>query len=208
MLTPTNTHRRFFHDNDNLYQMWHRVTEPTRCTSAQCIESKKEKKDSLFCNLQPNEQAFDKCRISDRRQDIAGFVTRVMLTPTKYGRLFTIRETSTKHENLNVRVVFAINTWNTMQSLKPRVANITDFSVEVRNSENDTYFSKFLYRVSKFSVFFYGFCEFLIFFNTFYRTWSSETASSDKKYIELNGAVLNVNKPCVTSQKTDFLKHK
>ncbi len=32
-----------------------------------------------------------------------------------------------------------------------RVANITDFSVEVRNSENDLYFSRFLYTISKFS---------------------------------------------------------
>ncbi len=34
-----------------------------------------------------------------------------------------------------------------------RVANITDFSVEVRNSENDPYSSRFLYGVSKFSDF-------------------------------------------------------
>ncbi len=38
--------------------------------------------------------------------------------------------------------------------------------------------------------------------------WSSWTANSDKKYTELNGAALNVNKPCVTSQKTDFPKDK
>ncbi len=31
-----------------------------------------------------------------------------------------------------------------------RVANITDFSIEVRNSENDAYFSRFLYRVLTF----------------------------------------------------------
>ncbi len=31
---------------------------------------------------------------------------------------------------------------------------------------------------------------------------------SDMKYIELNGAALNVNKPCVTSQKTAFPKDK
>ncbi len=36
--------------------------------------------------------------------------------------------------------------------------------------------------------------------------WSSWTANSDKKYMELNGAVLNVNKPCVTSEKTAFPK--
>ncbi len=34
-----------------------------------------------------------------------------------------------------------------------RVANITDFSVEVRNSENDPYFSRFLYKVLNFSEF-------------------------------------------------------
>ncbi len=43
-----------------------------------------------------------------------------------------------------------------------RVANITDFSVEVRNSENDPYFSRFLHEVLKFSDFlrilkFFGF---------------------------------------------------
>ncbi len=34
-----------------------------------------------------------------------------------------------------------------------KVANITDFSIEVRNSENDPYFSRFLYGVLKFSDF-------------------------------------------------------
>ncbi len=33
-------------------------------------------------------------------------------------------------------------------------------------------------------------------------------AISDKKYMELNGAALNVNKPCMTSQKTAFPKDK
>ncbi len=43
--------------------------------------------------------------------------------------------------------------------------------------------------------------------NSFYlRPWSSWTADSDKKYVELNGAALNVNKPLVTSQKTAFTK--
>ncbi len=36
------------------------------------------------------------------------------------------------------------------------------------------------------------------------RPWSSWTANSDKKYMELNGATLDVNKPCVISQKTAF----
>ncbi len=97
-----------------------------------------------------------------------------------------------------------------------RVATITDFSVEVRNLENNPYFSGFLYGVSKFSDFFYRFCNFLIFLAFFIvignhprlRPWSSGTANSDKKYIELNGVALNVNKPCVTSQKTAFLKDK
>ncbi len=44
-----------------------------------------------------------------------------------------------------------------------RVANITDFSVEVRNSENDPYFSRFLYGVSKFS----NFSQILNFFDFF-----------------------------------------
>ncbi len=34
------------------------------------------------------------------------------------------------------------------------------------------------------------------------RPWSSWTANSGQKYMELNGAALNVNKPCVTSRKT------
>ncbi len=44
-----------------------------------------------------------------------------------------------------------------------RVANITDFSVEVRNSENDPYFSRFLYGVLTFS----DFLRILQFFNFF-----------------------------------------
>ncbi len=98
-----------------------------------------------------------------------------------------------------------------------RVANITDFSVEVQTSENDPYFSRFLYGVLKFSDFL-RILQFFDFFSTFFiiignhymlRPWSSWTANSDKKYImELNGAALNVNKPCVTSRKTTFPKDK
>ncbi len=40
------------------------------------------------------------------------------------------------------------------------------------------------------------------------RPWSSQTTNSDKKYMELNEAALNVNKPCVTSRKTAFPKDK
>ncbi len=40
------------------------------------------------------------------------------------------------------------------------------------------------------------------------RLWSSWTANSDKKYMELNGATLNVNKPWVTFPKTAFPKDK
>ncbi len=40
------------------------------------------------------------------------------------------------------------------------------------------------------------------------RPWNLWTANSDKKYTELNGAALNVNKPRVTSPKTAFLKDK
>ncbi len=40
------------------------------------------------------------------------------------------------------------------------------------------------------------------------RPWSSWTANRDKKYRELNGAALNVNKPCVTSWKRGFPKDK
>ncbi len=46
-----------------------------------------------------------------------------------------------------------------------------------------------------------------------YKRWnlgprSSWTANSDKKYMELNGVALNVNKPYVTSRKTAFHKDK
>ncbi len=69
---------------------------------------------------------------------------------------------------------------------------------------------------SVFHQIFYGFCNFLIFFNIFIvignhnslRPWSSWTANSDKKFMELNGAALNVYKPCATFQKTAFLKDK
>ncbi len=40
------------------------------------------------------------------------------------------------------------------------------------------------------------------------RPWNSWTANADKKYMELNGAALNVNKPRVTSRQTAFLKDK
>ncbi len=97
-----------------------------------------------------------------------------------------------------------------------RVANITDFFVEERNLKNGPYFSRFLYRVSKLTDFL-RILQFFDFFSTFIivignhhrvRPWSSWTASSDKKYMELNGAALNVNKPCVTSRKTAFLEDK
>ncbi len=63
------------------------------------------------------------------------------------------------------------------------------------------------------------FTDFAIFrfFSTFFiiignhhmlRPWGSWTANSDKKYMELNGAALNINKPCVTSRKTVFPKDK
>ncbi len=48
-----------------------------------------------------------------------------------------------------------------------RVANITDFFVEVRNLENDPYFSRFLYEVLKFSDFL-RILQFFYFFNIFY----------------------------------------
>ncbi len=50
-----------------------------------------------------------------------------------------------------------------------RVANITDFSVEVRNSENDPYFSRFLYGVLTYS----DFLQILQFFD-FFRPFFSE----------------------------------
>ncbi len=45
-------------------------------------------------------------------------------------------------------------------------------------------------------------------YDQYLRPWSSWTANSDKKYMELNGAALNVNKPYVTSRKRAFPKDK
>ncbi len=52
-------------------------------------------------------------------------------------------------------------------SNRSRVANITDFSVEVRNLENDSYFSRFLYRIPKFLEFL-RILQFFDFFSTFF----------------------------------------
>ncbi len=52
------------------------------------------------------------------------------------------------------------------------------------------------------------FSFFLCTFSCMLRPWSSWTANSDKKYMVLNGATLNVNKPRVISRKTAFLKDK
>ncbi len=59
-----------------------------------------------------------------------------------------------------------------------KVANITDFSVEVQNLENNPYFSRFLYGVSKFSDFLRILQFFDFFFNIFYRNWESLQAST------------------------------
>ncbi len=40
------------------------------------------------------------------------------------------------------------------------------------------------------------------------RPWSAWTDKIDKKYMELNGAALNVRRPCVTTRKTSFPKDK
>ncbi len=78
----------------------------------------------------------------------------------------------------------------------PGLPTLRDFSIEVQNSENDPYFSRFLYGVSKFSDFL-RISQFFDFFLTFFiiignhrmlRSWNSWTANSDKKYMELNGA--------------------
>ncbi len=54
-----------------------------------------------------------------------------------------------------------------------RAANITDFSLEVWNSENDPYFSRFLYGVLKVSDFFTDFVIFWFFSTFFTRNWKS-----------------------------------
>ncbi len=96
--------------------------------------------------------------------------------------------------------------------LSIRVANITDFSVEVRNSENDPYFSRFLYGVSKSSdflrilKFFDFFQHFLIGNDHTFWPCSWRTANSDKKYMELNGAALNANKQIWRIRKQPFQK--
>ncbi len=112
-------------------------------------------------------------------------------------------------------ICYHVTTITTELRFRHRVANITDFSIEVRNLENDPYFSRFLYSFEIFGFFtdfanFWFFSTFFILIGDHHRLWpwSSWTASSDKKYMELNGAALNVNKPCVTSRKTAFWKDK
>ncbi len=67
------------------------------------------------------------------------------------------------------------STGTTCCSIRDSFANITDFSVEVRNLEIDPYFSRFLYGLSKFSNFL-RILQLLIFFNIFYRNWESSQA--------------------------------
>ncbi len=77
---------------------------------------------------------------------------------------------------------------------RSKVANITDFSVEVRNSENDPYFSRILYRVLKFSDFL-RILQFLNFFSTFLtRNWGSSklwSASIEVQACSCSGVVYN-----------------
>ncbi len=63
------------------------------------------------------------------------------------------------------------------EAILARVASITDFFVEVRNSENDTYFSRFLYEVLKFPDFL-RILQFFDFFQHFYHNWESLHAST------------------------------
>ncbi len=70
-----------------------------------------------------------------------------------------------------------------------------DFYTEFQN------FRIFL-RILQFFEFFQHFLSYLVIITGF------DTANSDKKYMKLNGVALNLNKPCVTSQKTAFLKDK
>ncbi len=96
-----------------------------------------------------------------------------------------------------------------------RVANITDFSQKYGIQKMISISPDFYTEFRNFRIF-YGICNFLI-FSTFFiiignhymlRPWNSWTANTDKKYIELNGAAFNVNKPCVTSRKTARPKDK
>ncbi len=89
-----------------------------------------------------------------------------------------IRSCCTTVKNQPVTLV-EINSLESFISVRvdTRVANITDFSVEVQNLENDPYFSRFYTEFQNFQIF-YGFCNFLIFFNIFYRNSESSQAST------------------------------
>ncbi len=158
------------------------------------------------------------------------YVPRIVWTQLKRHTLTKLTHYSTEHSLLDDNIFYKISVTifaeshvsqsllNNLRSfrLQYRVANITDFSVEVRNLENDPYFSRFLYGVWKFTDFL-RIWQFFDFFSTFFivignhyrvHPWSSWTAYSDKKYMELNGAALNVSKSCVTAWKTAFPKDK
>ncbi len=59
------------------------------------------------------------------------------------------------HNNISLAhaLLLAFPCLNLIKSAWDRVANITDFSVEVRNSENDPRFYRYLYGVLKFPNF-------------------------------------------------------
>ncbi len=86
----------------------------------------------VFCSSLSFQQAPTDICVSDRSQVAAGIMkTNSCAYPSGE------REVQMKQTN----------------KMGGRVANMSDFSVEVRNSENDPYFSRFLFRVWKFSDF-------------------------------------------------------
>ncbi len=95
--------------------------------------------------------------------------------------------------NCHSGVMFALYCVNTNKDAgcSCRVASFTDFSVEVRNLENDPYFSRFLYGVMKFS----DFLQILQFFPTLFTyNWESSklwSASVEVWVCSCNGVVYN-----------------
>ncbi len=52
----------------------------------------KKRKSSVFCDSLPIDQTHDECYISDRSRDTAGFVIRVVPTPTEHEFLRVLGE--------------------------------------------------------------------------------------------------------------------
>ncbi len=69
-----------------------------------------------------------------------------------------------------------------------RVANIMDFSIEVRNSENDPYFSRFLYGILTFSDFL-RILQFVDFFQDFFFEYKYIWRDRNTSFLKMAGMI-------------------